>query len=266
MMKHISLLLIGVILTQNVVAKTNRNAPQGHKGILNPYTPGPFDMTLENDDEKTLGKGNPVMKQIPAADGSAGGSAICVQDIEAPKSAVWNQILDLDHYTDKVKQLKECRNYYVKANPDGSTTMKTKQVIGVLPGYKYENYYDHLYRPETDSVTWSLDYDKTSDFDDAAGHWHVEVKFLAFNLAHYVILSYQFPFIPSLQKDHPKKPGCSRVFYACDLKFKRSLPKPIMNILQSTALKQATAWVKKESESAPDNTIPAEFVPEFAVQ
>ena len=135
-------------------------------------------MKLDNNDEKTLTKGNPVMKQIPAADGSAGGSAICIQDIDAPKSAVWYQILDLDHYTDKVKQLKECKNYYVKANPDGSITMKTKQVIGVMPGYKYENYYNHLYRPEADSVTWSLDYEKTSDFDDVAGHWHVEVSYV----------------------------------------------------------------------------------------
>jgi hypothetical protein len=23
-------------------------------------------------------------------------------------------------------------------------------------------------------VTWKLDYDKTSDFDDVSGHWHVE--------------------------------------------------------------------------------------------
>ena len=54
------------------------------------------------------------------------------------------------------------------------------------------------------------------------------------------------------------------MFYACDLKFKRSLPKPIMSILQNTALKQATAWVKKESESAPGNTIPAEYTPGYA--
>ena len=201
MMRYIifeKLLLLGVILTQNVVAKIDRNAPQGHKGMLNPYKHGPFDMTLENKEEKILEKGNPVMKQIPAADGSPGGSAICVQDIEAPKNAVWNQILDLDHYTDKVKQLKECKNYYVKANPDGSTTMKTKQVIGVMPGYKYENYYDHLYRPESDSVTWSLDYDKTSDFNDVAGHWHVEVTDFFFRISCINSCLIDFSFITSL--------------------------------------------------------------------
>lgn len=84
-------------------------------------------------------------------------------------------------------------------------------------------------------MTWSLDYDKTNDFDDVAGHWHVE--------------------------DHPSKPGCSRVFYACDIKFKNALPGPIVNFLQKTALKQATAWVKKESELHSDADIPKAFLP-----
>ena len=39
---------------------------------------------------------------------------------------------------------------------------------------KYEYYCDHVYAPDCDSMTWSLDYDKLSDFDDVAGHWHLE--------------------------------------------------------------------------------------------
>ena len=39
---------------------------------------------------------------------------------------------------------------------------------------KYTNHYDHTYVPEEDSVVWSLDYEKSSDFDDVAGHWHLE--------------------------------------------------------------------------------------------
>lgn len=84
-------------------------------------------------------------------------------------------------------------------------------------------------------MTWSLDYEKSSDFDDVAGHWHVE--------------------------DHPTKPGCSRLFYACDLKFKNALPGPVTNLLQKTALKQSTAWVKKESEKNPNDKIPKQFIP-----
>jgi hypothetical protein len=226
-----------------VESKIDRNAPHHHRGILTPYTPGPFAMELDNVDEDTLRKGNPVMKQMEATEEQdsqdkqqqQGGKAICVQDVNAPKKAVWNQILDLDTYTSKVNKLKECKNYFIKSNDDGSVTIKTKMVIGVMPGYSYENYYNHNYRPDCDSVTWSLDYDKTNDFDDVAGHWHVE--------------------------DHPSKPGCSRVFYACDIKFKNALPGPIVNFLQKTALKQATAWVKKESELHSDADIPKAFLP-----
>jgi len=95
-----------------------------------------------------------------------------------------------------------------------------------------------LYTPKSDSVTWQLDYDKTSDFDDVAGHWHVE--------------------------DHPKNPGHSRVFYACDVQFKNSLPGPVMNYVSKSALKQATGWVKRQSEGNPKAPIPAQFQPGFA--
>lgn len=101
-------------------------------------------------------------------------TSICVQDVTAPKEAVWNQILDLNSYVGKVDRLKTCKNYYVKKNPDGTTTIKTKFITGVLPGYSYEFYCDHTYAPEKDSLIWSLDYEKTSDFNDVAGHWHLE--------------------------------------------------------------------------------------------
>lgn len=83
-----------------------------------------------------------------------------------------------------------------------------------------------------------MDYDKTSDFDDVAGHWHVE--------------------------DHPAKVGTSRVFYACDIKMKGTVPKPILSYISKAALKQATGWVKRESEEHPDAMPPAKIVGEKA--
>lgn len=215
--------------------KTDRNSPHHHFGVLEPYSPGPFtNLSLDKQDEKTLLGGKSVMKVLAdESDPSGGGKSICVQDVQAPKNAVWNQILDLDHYVGKVSKLKECKNYLVKGQPDGSFKVKTKMVVGVMPGYKYEYYCDHSYHPEQDSVVWTLDYEKVSDFDDVAGHWHVE--------------------------EHPKKPGCSRVFYACDIKFKAPLPGPVLNFLTKSALKQATSWVKRESEASPDSPIPSEF-------
>jgi hypothetical protein len=98
---------------------------------------------------------------------------------------------------------------------------------------QYENYYDHKYYSEHDSLTWKLDYEKSSDFDDVSGHWHVE--------------------------DHPSKAGASRVFYACDIKLAGKVPTPIFNYISKAALKQATSWVKKESESNPTAEMPAHF-------
>lgn len=86
-------------------------------------------------------------------------------------------------------------------------------------------------------MTWTLDYDKTSDMDDVSGHWHLE--------------------------DHPEKPDCTRVFYACDIKLKGGVPKPVVNILSKSALRTATGWVKKESEKTPTGKIPS-YLPSLA--
>jgi hypothetical protein len=82
-------------------------------------------------------------------------------------------------------------------------------------------------------MTWTLDYEKSSDFDDVSGHWHVT--------------------------PHPSKPECTRVFYACDIKMAGAVPKPIINFIGKVALKQATSWVKKESEENPMGPLPKAF-------
>lgn len=223
------------ILVNWCSCRVDRNAGHPHRGVLSQYEPGPFkSLKLSNTDLNDLESGKSVMKQVPGEGGAGlGGRAICVQDVDAPKKAVWTQILDLDHYVGKVSKLKECKNYEVTKHRDGSTTIKTKMVIGVIPGYSYEYYCDHTLRPNQDSLVWSLDYDKKSDFDDVAGHWHLE--------------------------DHPNKPDCTRVFYACDIKFFGKVPGPVMNILTKQALKTATSWVKKESEAHPTANVPSQF-------
>eukprot|EP00538_Stauroneis_constricta_P004905 CAMPEP_0119568422 /NCGR_PEP_ID=MMETSP1352-20130426/38832_1 /TAXON_ID=265584 /ORGANISM="Stauroneis constricta, Strain CCMP1120" /LENGTH=245 /DNA_ID=CAMNT_0007617819 /DNA_START=52 /DNA_END=789 /DNA_ORIENTATION=+ len=222
---------IAVIDPCAVDAKKNRDVPHPHSGVLKPYQPGAFDLKLDSSDEKCLEAGKPVMKQSTPKDGEVGGGAICVQDVDAPREAVWSQILDYDKYKGKVAKVNEAKNYVVRKNSDGTSTVKTKMVLGVLPGYSYTAFYDHTLHPKQNSVVWTLDYEKTSDFDDVAGHWHVE--------------------------EHPTKPGCTRLFYACDIKLAGAVPKPIVNILSKSALKTATSWVKKNSEQTPEMTAPS---------
>lgn len=102
---------------------------------------------------------------------------------------------------------------------------------------QYESYFDHTYHPQKSSLTWTLDYDKTSDFRDVAGHWHVASK------------------TPEGQIEG----AVTRVFYACDIRLAGHPPKAIVNYISKAALKQATAWVKRESEAHPDETIPAAY-------
>lgn len=53
-------------------------------------------------------------------------------------------------------------------------TTNSHKIYFHVPLYQYEYYCNHLFRPKKDSLTWSLDYEKMSDFNDVAGHWHVE--------------------------------------------------------------------------------------------
>ena len=135
-----SLLLFSYLLSTSTVvvvdAKKDRNVPHHHTGFLKRYDAGPFeDLKLDTADEEMLAEGKSVMKQTQAKGEELGGGAICVQDIDAPKEAVWAQILDLDSYKGKVNKVNEAKNYFLKNNGDGTTTVKTKMVLGVLPGY-----------------------------------------------------------------------------------------------------------------------------------
>ena len=125
---------IVLLCSQPCTCRKNYDIPHPHQGVLSPYEAGPFQsLNLDKGDEKELQSGKPVMKQNQGDD--LAGGAICVQDVDAPKAAVWSQILDLDSYKGKVPKVNECKNYKVKQNKDGTTTLKTKMVVGVLPGY-----------------------------------------------------------------------------------------------------------------------------------
>ena len=76
--------------------------------------------------------------------------------------------------------------------------------------------------PSYGTYSWTLDYSKTSDFDDNVGHWQV--------------------------MQHPAKQGWSRVLYSCELKLPQWVPAVMVNIFTKTALVESTTWVRKESE------------------
>ena len=83
-------------------------------------------------------------------------------------------------------------------------------------------YVKHLYYPALNSLTWTLDYSKKSDFDDSVGYWYV---------------------VP-----HPDRPGWSRVYYSVAVNMYDWVPKTVVNFMSTKALTDATGWVKKFSE------------------
>eukprot|EP00636_Phaeomonas_parva_P017710 CAMPEP_0118855916 /NCGR_PEP_ID=MMETSP1163-20130328/3570_1 /TAXON_ID=124430 /ORGANISM="Phaeomonas parva, Strain CCMP2877" /LENGTH=342 /DNA_ID=CAMNT_0006788897 /DNA_START=179 /DNA_END=1207 /DNA_ORIENTATION=- len=91
--------------------------------------------------------------------------------------------------------------------------------LGVV---KVTNYLTHQFYPRLNSLTWTLDYDKRSDFVENVGHWHVVE-------------------LPT---------GNTRVFYSCVPHLPTFVPKPLVDLVANNGLKMATTWVKRESEKA----------------
>ena len=46
---------------------------------------------------------------------------------------------------------------------------RAAQVLSLM-GVKLEYYITHTHEPSTSTVTWTLDYDRTSDLDDSVGY------------------------------------------------------------------------------------------------
>ena len=97
--------------------------------------------------------------------------------------------------------------------------------------FQYKTYHNHIYYPEHNSLTWTLDYNKTSDFDDVVGHWHIQEL----------------------------KPNKCRIYYSSNIKIKGYIPRLALNYISQTALKLATSWVQRDSEANPFKTIPIQY-------
>lgn len=195
------------------------NHAHPHRGVLRAYVGAPPAATLSPEDLAVLASGKPVTKQTQTASGeNAAGRAVAVQDIHADPATIWARITDFAAYPTMVDNVKECAPYAVEGDH-----IKVRFVIGA-PMISIEYYIDHVYHPEQGWMTWRLDYDRASDFDDTVGFWRVEAL--------------------------PDKPGWSRVTYSVELKAAGWVPPPLEHAFATIGLTKATSWVKRESEKA----------------
>ena len=90
-----------------------------------------------------------------------------IQDIDAPPSVVMGRILDFNNYpnmVDKGKAYEELRRQ--------GNHIKTRFIIGTF-AFSIEYFIDHIVNKEKGYVTWTLDYDRSSELDDSVGFWYV---------------------------------------------------------------------------------------------
>mmetsp|Transcript_26028 Transcript_26028/g.62499 ORF Transcript_26028/g.62499 Transcript_26028/m.62499 type:complete len:337 (+) Transcript_26028:20-1030(+) len=209
------------------VLGSNFNKPHSHTGKVEPFQPGDPKIKLDGKAKGILKSGKPYQTQVIT--GTSGGRALVVQDVNAPTHVVWGRILDYDHYSDMVPKTVDSKNYKVvphkptKANNFLEKEIFTRMKVG-FPMLKLEFFVRHFcFIKEHNSLTWTLDYTKESDFDDSCGYWYI---------------------IP-----HPDDPAeRTRLFYSVQVGMFDWVPSFVVDFMSKKALTDATAWVKKYSE------------------
>ena len=206
-----------VILVLLVATSVNAEA-HPHRGKVTPFQPGDPKVKLDKKALRILDSGKPYQTQIQSG---SSGRGLVVQDVHAPTNIVWDRILDYNHYAKMVPKTLDSQNYKVEKHRDGSQTIYTRMKVG-FSMVKLTFYVKHEYQPKYKSLTWTLDYDRKSDFDDSCGYWYVA--------------------------QHPDNPDWTRVFYSVEVSMFDWVPKFVVNFMSSKALTDATGWVKKFSE------------------
>lgn len=215
--------VLGLMSAEPALA-ADANRPHPHQGIITAYKTAPERPPLTAEDLATLAEGDSVMKQHKDAD--SGGRGVAVQDINAPVEIVWSKITDYSAYPVMVENVKECESYEVKDDH-----IRTRFVISAML-MNVEYFIDHVYKPQENYLTWTLDYTRESDLDDSVGFWWVEAI--------------------------EDKPGWTRVFYSVEVKLRGWIPAAVENMIAKQGLPKATAWVKRESEKAAGTAPPEE--------
>jgi hypothetical protein len=213
--RWMSIIALGAMLSPAALA-SDPSSPHPHHGIIAKFVGKPALPPLTAADLSTLAEGKPVMKQVKNADGN-GGRGVGIQDIHAEPATIWSRILSFSNYPQWVDGVKECQLYEQTA-----TGNKVRFKIGKM-GVNYEYFIKHEVHTDDGYITWTLDYDRLSDFDDSVGFWEaVPVE---------------------------GKPGWTRVYYSVDVKLTGWVPGFVQDMITKSGLTSATAWVKRESEA-----------------
>jgi hypothetical protein len=209
---HMRVLLLIAALFSATALAADPSKPHPHKGVLKPYPRPPPPLKLTDAEKARLDQGKPVMRQL---EGESGGRGMAVFRVNAPPDVVWATINEFSSYPKWIDEVKKCDVY----KRDGGNIDVAFRISSFPVTIDY--YIHHEYDMTNRWGTWTLDYSRESDLDDSVGFWRV-----------------------TPDGDDSK----SLVEYSVDIKIKGWVPDFIRELLVDKGLKQATSWVKVQSE------------------
>lgn len=142
-----------------------------------------------------------------------------IQDIQAPSTAVWEQILDFARYEEKVPDTIESQVYQQEESSDGSQTIFTRFQAGNKI-MKLNFFVKARHEPFNNRLIWTLDSSQPNDIVASIGCWYVL----------------------------PIDAHSSRVYYKQVLSLFPRMPAFLKSAISGRSAAGATAWVKKHSE------------------
>ncbi|MCB9796706.1 MAG: SRPBCC family protein [Alphaproteobacteria bacterium] len=187
--------------------------PHPHQGKLAAYPVPPKAVALNAAQEAAFRRGEPVYTQM---EGGNQGRGAAVFLVDAPPAKVWATIRDFSSYPGWIDGVSECGVYKTEGDHVYARFLLSRMGISV------EYFVDHLAPAGADYMTWTLDYSRESDLDDSVGAWRVTAL--------------------------PDDPSKSRVEYSVDLMVSGWVPGFIRDMVVDQGLKDATGWVKVQSE------------------
>lgn len=201
------------LVTASGALAADVSKPHEHKGVLKPYPRPPPPLKLSEKEQARLDEMKPVMRQN---EGDGGGRGMAIFKVNASPDVTWAVINDFASYPKWIDEVKKAEVYKKDGGRiDVAFTIKS---FPVTIDYFIHHDYDMAGR----WGTWTLDYSRESDLDDSVGFWRVSPV--------------------------EGNPGQSIVEYSVDIKIKGWVPGFIREMLVDNGLKQATSWVKIQSE------------------
>ena len=206
--------LLSLLLLQTVYASDKVNHESDGKTLF-PYLNAPPEIHISAIDHEKLQKNKSIYKQLETSNGK---QLAIVFKVNATPQKIWSTIKSYAKYPDWIKNIKEAE-IYKQENENIYVRFVLKHwVLG-----KYQYYMKHNYSGLAQNwATWSLDEEYASDFKSSIGFWRV------------------YPI------DKQKK--YSYVVYSADILFRNKKSKFIRSRAIKSSLKQASTWVREQSE------------------